>query len=424
MTALRMTVITTTLENGLRVVSHEMPHLQTVSLGVWINAGARNETPEEHGIAHFLEHMAFKGTRRRSAVQIAEEIETAGGDINAATGMEMTSYFARVLKGDTALALDVLADILLEPKFDPNEIERERQVVIQEIAAAQDDPGDLVFDLAQQCAYPDQALGRPILGTVGSVSAFSPGMITAYRDCHYGAPSMVLSAAGAITHDDLVCQGRDAFARFSARPRKTAAPGSFSSGFACREKSLEQTHIVLAFEAPGYTDEAFYAAQVTASILGGGMSSRLFQEVREKRGLCYSIGTFSSNYAETGLVGVYAATSPDLTEELLTVMTGELTAFAGDVRDDEAIRARAQLKAGLLMSLESSSMRADQVARQLLAFGRVVPVDEISQKVDAVDRAAVADLAGQLFTTAQPVYSAVGALDGLASYERVAAQFG
>ncbi len=418
-----MTIQVTTLDNGLRVVSHEMPHLETVSLGVWINAGARNEAPEQHGIAHFLEHMAFKGTNRRSALQIAEEIESAGGDINAATGMEMTSYFARVLKGDTVLALDVLSDILLEPKFDMGEIDRERQVVIQEIGASLDDPGDLVFDLAQECAFPDQALGRPILGTVGSVGSFSPAMISDYRDTHYGAPAMVLSAAGAVTHEDLVREAGDAFGRFSARPRLAAEEGIYAGGFVSCEKPLEQTHIVLAFKAPGYVDEAFYTTQVLASILGGGMSSRLFQEIREKRGLCYSIGTFSSNFAETGLMGIYAATSPDLTEELVAVLTGELTAFAQSVGDDETIRARAQLKAGLLMSLESSSMRADQVARQLLAFGRIVPVDEVAQKVDAVDRAAVSDLAKRLFSSAQPVYSAVGCLDGLASYERVAAQF-
>ena len=418
-----MTVRVTTLDNGLRVVSHDMPHLETVSLGVWINAGARNEAPEQHGIAHFLEHMAFKGTNRRSAMQIAEEIESAGGDINAATGMEMTSYFARVLKDDTPLALDVLADILLEPRFDADEIDRERQVVIQEIGASLDDPGDLVFDLAQQCAYPDQALGRPILGTVGSVSSFSPGMISDYRDTHYGAPGMVLSAAGAITHDDLVREAEGAFGRFSDRPCKASEDGAYVGGFVSRDKPLEQTHIVLAFKAPGYTDERFYTTQVMASILGGGMSSRLFQELREKRGLCYSIGSFSSSFAETGLMGIYAATSPELTGELVTVLTGELTSFAESVRDDETVRARAQLKAGLLMSLESSSMRADQVARQLLAFGRVVPVEEVAQKVDSVDRAAVSDLAALLFSSAQPVYSAVGALDGLASYERVAAQF-
>lgn len=418
-----MTVSLTTLDNGLRVVSHEMPHLQTVSLGVWINAGARNEALEEHGIAHFLEHMAFKGTNRRSALEIAEEIESAGGDINAATGMEMTSYFARVLKDDTALALDVLADILLEPRFDAEEIERERQVVIQEIGASLDDPADLVFDLAQQCAFPDQPLGRPILGTISSVSAISPTMIQSYRDAHYGAHEMVLAAAGAIDHDRLVQLAGEAFGRFSSRPRRPATPGAYRGGFTCRDKDLEQTHLVFAFRSPGYTDDAFYTAQVLSNILGGGMSSRLFQEVRERRGLCYSIGTFSSSYADTGLIGVYAATSPGLTEELVAVLTGELTRFAGDVHEDETVRARAQLKAGLLMSLENSAMRADQIARQLLAFGRVIPIEEVAEKVDAVDCAALSGLAAQLFSSAQPVYSAVGALDGLTPFEKVAERF-
>lgn len=418
-----MTVRTTTLPNGLQVVSHEMPHLHTVSLGVWVHAGARNETPEEHGIAHFLEHMAFKGTNRRNAMQIAEEIESAGGDINAATGMETTAYFARVLKDDAPLALDVLSDILLEPRFEPAEIERERQVVIQEISASLDDPDDLVFDLAQHCAYPEQALGRPILGTVASVSAFSRDTIASYRDTHYAAPSMVLSAAGAISHDDLVREAEDAFGRFSNHPASPWAPGSYHGGCSLCKKPLEQTHLVLAFKAPGYTDDDFYPLQVFSSILGGGMSSRLFQEVREKRGLCYSIGSFTSAFAETGLFGVYAATSPELTEELMTVLTGELCAFAGNMREDEVNRARAQLKAGLLMNLESSSMRADQIGRQLLAFGKVMDVEEILQKVDAVDMSAVTALADKVFAGAPPAFSAVGSIERVASYDDIAAQF-
>ena len=229
-----MPVRTTTLDNGLRIVTHEMPHLHTVSVGVWVHAGARNETLEQHGIAHFLEHMAFKGTRRRDARQIAEDIESAGGDINASTGMETTAYFARILKEDVALALDVLSDILLEPKFDPSEIERERQVVIQEIGASLDDPDDLVFDLAQNCAYPDQALGRPILGTIESVSGFSPDTLTGYRDTHYAAPAMVLSACGAVNHDEFVEKADKAFSRFCAKPRKAWDAGTYRGGCCLR----------------------------------------------------------------------------------------------------------------------------------------------------------------------------------------------
>jgi len=418
-----MPVRTSELDGGLRVVAHGMPHLHTVSLGVWVNAGARNEADDQHGVSHFLEHMAFKGTRRRNARQIAEEIESAGGDINAATGMETTAYFARVLKGDLPIALDILSDILIEPLFDASEMDRERQVICQEIGASLDAPDDLVFDLAQRCAYPGQALGRPILGTMESVSGFTPESIVCYRDAHYGAPSMVLSAAGAVDHDDLVRQVEDAFGRLSTVPSAPSDGGSYCGGFDCAEKPLEQTHVVLAFKAPGYTQDQFYALQVFSSVLGGGMSSRLFQEIREKRGLCYSIGSFTSAYKETGLFGVYAATSPDLTSELLTVLTGELGVFAGDVGEDETARARAQLKAGLLMSLESSSMRADQVARQLLAFGRVISVEEISDKVDAIDRAAVADMADALLSGAKPAFAAVGALNQVASYDHIAAQF-
>ncbi|MGI9413448.1 MAG: M16 family metallopeptidase [Hyphomicrobiales bacterium] len=418
-----MSIRTSQLENGLRVVSHEMPHLHTVSLGVWVNAGARNEAVDQHGISHFLEHMAFKGTRRRNALQIAEEIESAGGDINAATGMETTAYFARVLKGDLPIALDVLSDILIEPMFDLREMERERQVICQEIGAALDAPDDLVFDLVQSCAYPEQPLGRPILGTIESVSGFSPDCIVGYRDSHYGAPSMVLSAAGAVDHDDLVRQAEDAFGRLPGHTAGQSAGGAYRGGFDCAEKPLEQTHVVLAFKAPGYTEDQFYALQVFSSVLGGGMSSRLFQEIREKRGLCYSIGSFTSAYKDTGLFGVYAATSPDLTSELLTVLTGELGVLSGNVGEDETARARAQLKAGLMMSLESSSMRADQVARQLLAFGRVLTVEEISGKVDAVDSAAVSGLADALLSGAKPAFAAVGALNQVASYDHIAAQF-
>jgi predicted Zn-dependent peptidase len=418
-----MSVEVTRLENGMRVVSHEMPHLHTVSLGVWVNAGARCEAPTQHGISHLLEHLAFKGTRRRTAQAIAEEIEAAGGDLNAATGMETTAYFARLLKEDLPLAVDVLADILLEPLFDPTELDRERQVIIQEINAAFDAPDDLVFELAQQVAYPGQSLGRSILGTASSVRGFTAENVFGYRDAHYGGPAMVLSAAGAVEHRHLVMLAEEAFARLPATSGPAWQAGAYKGGVALAEKPLEQTHLVLGFEAPGYTDTSFYALQVLTSALGGGMSSRLFQEVREKRGLCYAVGAFSSCYVDTGMMGVYAATSPDLADELMHVLTGEITRFAADVRADEVDRARAQLKAGLLMGLESSSTRADQIARQLLAFDRIVPVAEIAERVDAIGCADIRDLGARLLDHAVPTYTAVGTLNTVASYNTIAAQF-
>ncbi len=417
-----MTPEITTLENGLRVVSYEMP-LQTTALGIFVKAGARNETEQQNGIAHLLEHMAFKGTSRRSAYQIAEEIEDVGGEINASTSMEMTAYYARVLKDDVPLGIDILSDIILDPKFDPDELERERGVILQEIAAANDTPDDLVFDLAQKAAFPSDALGRPILGSAEAVKAYSGAEIAAYRDEHYGAPSMVVSAAGAIRHDQLVDLAAGALSSVRTEAGPDWEGASYSGGDHRVEKPLEQTHVVLSFTGPGYHDDNIYALQVLSGVLGGGMSSRLFQEVREKRGLCYSIFGYASAYQDTGLINVYAATGPELTDELVNVVSAELCGVADDVTEDEVKRARAQLKAGLMMSLESPSARASQMARQLLLYGRIVDPDEIIAKVDAVDAAAVAGMARQVFSGAKPSVGAVGDLSGLASYDRITAKF-
>ena len=418
-----MTPKLTTLDSGLRVVSYRMPQLQTTSLGIWVKAGARNETAAQNGIAHYLEHMAFKGTSKRNALQIAEEIEDVGGEINASTSMEMTAYYARVLKDDAPLAIDILSDIILDPKFDENELERERGVILQEIAASIDTPDDLVFDLAQKAAYPDHPLGRPILGSAEAVSQYDGAAIAAYRDQHYAAPSILVSAAGAIEHDELVELARSALAALPtvAGPKWDGA--QYGGGVHLVEKPLEQTHVVLSFKGPGYHSEDIYALQVLSGILGGGMSSRLFQEVREKRGLCYSIFAYASAYEDTGLINVYAATGPRETGELVDVVSEQLRTIARTVSEAEVKRARTQLKAGLMMSLESSSARANQIARQLLLYNRVVSPEEIIEKIDAVDVAAISDLASRLFERTRPSLGAVGDLSGLASYDQIAAQF-
>ncbi|MEM7425855.1 MAG: pitrilysin family protein [Pseudomonadota bacterium] len=413
----------TTLESGLRVVSYEMPSLQTAALGIFVKAGARNETAQQNGIAHLLEHMAFKGTRSRSAYQIAEEIEDVGGEINASTSMEMTAYYARVLKDDVPLAVDILSDIILDPQFDPQELDRERGVILQEIAAANDTPDDLVFDLAQKAAYPEDPLGRPILGTADAVRAYTGAEIAAYRDAHYGAPAMVVSAAGAVSHDQLVDLAAGALSDLSTENGPGWHDAGYSGGDLRAEKPLEQTHLVLSFTGPGYHHEDIYALQILGGVLGGGMSSRLFQEVREKRGLCYSIFAYASAYQDTGLLSVYAATGPELADELVNVVGGELCNLADSISESEVKRARAQLKAGLMMSLESPSARASQIARQLLLYGRLLEPDEIIAKVDAVDAEAVAKMAQRVFSGAKPAVGAVGDLSGLASYDQIAAKF-
>ncbi|MEM8687113.1 MAG: pitrilysin family protein [Pseudomonadota bacterium] len=418
-----MTPKLTTLDSGLRVVSYQMPQLQTTSLGIWVKAGARNESTAQNGIALYLEHMAFKGTSKRNALQIAEEIEDVGGEINAATSMETTAYYARVLKDDAPLALDILSDIILDPKFDQTELERERGVILQEIAASIDTPDDLVFDLAQKAAYPDHPLGRPILGSAEAVSQYDGAAIAAYRDQHYAAPSILVSAAGAVEHDELVDLAQSALAALptAAGPKWDGA--QYGGGVHLVEKPLEQTHVVLSFKAPGYHSKDIYALQVLSGILGGGMSSRLFQEVREKRGLCYSIFAYASAYEDTGLLNVYAATGPQETGELVDVVSEQLRTIAQTVGEAEVKRARTQLKAGLMMSLESSSARANQIARQLLLYNRVVSPEEIIEKIDAVDVAAISDLGSRLFERTRPALGAVGDLSGLAPYDQIAAQF-
>ncbi|MCB4379794.1 insulinase family protein, partial [Synechococcus sp. MU1644] len=301
-----MTTQTHSLSNGFRIVTEHMPGLASASIGIWVGAGARHETPEQNGIAHFLEHMAFKGTKRRSALQIAEAIEDVGGYINAYTSREVTAYYARVLENDVPLALDVLADILLNPVFDQSEIEVERGVILQEIGQALDTPDDVIFDWLQEQAYPEQPLGRTILGPSERVSSFGCADLSRFVDEHYGPEQMILSAAGAVDHDAIVRLAEELFGHLSPRPKRVADFATFAGGEERRSKALEQAHFAMAFESPGYRDDAIYTAQIYASALGGGMSSRLFQEVRENRGLCYTIFAQAGAYADTGMTTVYA----------------------------------------------------------------------------------------------------------------------
>jgi predicted Zn-dependent peptidase len=273
-----VSVTVSKLNNGLTVVSHAMPEVETVSIGLWAGTGSRGEAPAEHGVAHFLEHMAFKGTARRSARDIAEEIEAVGGDLNAATGVDTTAYYARVMRNDMPLALDILSDIILEPRFDSEELERERDVILQEIASALDSPEDIVFDLVQDAAYPDQPAGRPILGTVESVSALSRDQLGNFLSAHYHAPNMVLVAAGAVDHAALIEEAELRLAKLDPAASPPPSASHYRGGIRRGEKSFEQTHLVLGFEGPAYGHADYYTARILAGVLGGGMSSRLFQE--------------------------------------------------------------------------------------------------------------------------------------------------
>ncbi|MGB0905498.1 MAG: M16 family metallopeptidase, partial [Mangrovicoccus sp.] len=318
-----MTVQTHRLANGLRIVTERMPGLKSASLGLWITAGGRHERPEQNGIAHFLEHMAFKGTQRRSALEIAEAIEDVGGYINAYTSREMTAYYARVLENDVMLALDVISDIVLNPVFDEKEIEVERGVILQEIGQALDTPDDVVFDWLQETAFPDQALGRTILGPAERVDGFGRDDLFGFVQERYGPGQIILSAAGAVDHDEIVRAAEQIFGHMKASPFQVPEPARFLGGERRELKTLEQVHFTLALEGPSYRDEQIYTAQIFATALGGGMSSRLFQEIREKRGLCYAIFAQASAYSDTGMTTIYAGTSGDQLGALCDLVADE-----------------------------------------------------------------------------------------------------
>lgn len=418
-----MTVRITTLNNGLRVVSDDMAQLKTATVGVWVGGGARDETVDGHGVAHLLEHMAFKGTERRSARAIAEEIEAVGGHLNAYTSREQTAYYARVMAADSALGLDILADILQHSTFEAAELERERTVVIQEIGQVNDTPDDVVFDYLQEVAYPGQLLGRSILGTESSVGGLTQAHLRGFMAARYRAPQMVLVGAGAIDHDRLVALAAEAFAGLPPAPAAGLSPARYGGGEFRDARDLDQVHVALAFPGVAYDDPDFYAVQVYATLLGGGMSSRLFQEVREKRGLCYSIFAFAGAFLDGGLVSVYAGTGENEVAELVPLVAEQILATTESVRADEIARAQAQLKVGLVMSLESSSARAEQLGRQMLIYGRPLDIDEVMGRIDAVDIAAVRRAARRMLTAGRPSLAAIGPLARLESYDRVAARF-
>ena len=386
-----MTIQTTTLPNGFRIVTEHMPTLESAAVGLWVDAGARHERAEQNGIAHFLEHMAFKGTARRSALQIAEEIEDVGGYINAYTSREMTAFYARVLRADVGLALDVLADIVLNPAFDPREIEVERGVILQEIGQALDTPDDIIFDWLQEVAYPGQPIGRPILGESAGCRALARTTCAAFVASHYGPGQMILSAAGAVDHDMLVRLAEPLFGHLRAKPVVVADPAQFQTGERRETRTLEQAHFTFALEAPAYRHADFYTSQVFSGALGGSMSSRLFQRLREERGLCYTVFAQSGAYSDTGMITIYAGTGGDQVADLALLTMDEVKRAAGDMSEAEIARARAQMKAGLLMGLESPSARAERLAKLLSIWGRVPDLSEAIDKIDAVTVAGVRD---------------------------------
>ncbi|CCQ74654.1 pitrilysin family protein [Magnetospira sp. QH-2] len=417
------TVKTTTLPSGLRIVSDYMPSVETVSLGTWVEVGTRHEIPARNGISHLLEHMAFKGTPTRDARAIAEEIEAVGGAINAYTSREHTAYYAKVLKEDAGLAMEILADILQNSELDGEELERERAVVLQEIHQAHDTPDDIVFDYLQETAYPDQPLGRPVLGTADRISALERQDLMDHMSDHYGASSLVVAAAGKIKHEDLEDLAEEAFAGLAGHATAKPQLAAYQGGEHRAERDLEQVNMVLAFDGTPYDHKDYYATSVLSGLLGGGMSSRLFQEIREKHGLVYSIYSFSSSYADGGLFGIYAGTGEEEVAQVVPLICDQIKGVCNNLTDKEVARSKAQIKAAILMSLESSGTRCEQLARQMMIFGRPLPIPEIVERLDAVDTATVRRTAQRIFAST-PTLAAVGPLGQLEGLEGIGARLG
>jgi predicted Zn-dependent peptidase len=412
----------TTLDNGLRVLTDRMDTVESASVGVWVGVGARHETIDVNGVSHLLEHMAFKGTRRRDARAIAEEIENVGGHLNAWTSRENTAYFARVLAADVPLAVDILADILQNSAFDSAELERERTVIVQEIGQVDDTPDDLIFDRFQEIAYPGQPLGRPVLGSEERVRKMSRDAIAGYMRDNYTAPAMVLAASGKVDHDKLVESAQRLFGNLPNRNGPSFEPGRYQGGEKLEQRELEQAHVVLGFEGVAYNDPDYYALMVASNILGGGMSSRLFQEIRERRGLVYSIYAYSGSYLDGGIFGVYAGTGEENLKELVPAVCEEIVKLGEGATEGEIARTRAQIKSGILMGLESTSARVERLGQHAMVYGAPLPIDDVVAKIEAVDSAAIGRVIRRVIAS-EPTVTAIGPIAELERMGGVAASF-
>lgn len=417
-----MTVNMTTLDNGLRVATDSMEGVESVALGLWVAVGTRHERAEVNGVAHLVEHMLFKGTHKRSAFDISAQMENVGGHLNAYTTREVTAYHAKVLKQEVQLAADILTDMLQNATLVDEELERERGVIIQEIGQSIDQPDDIIFDHVQLLSYPDSGLGRPVLGTPNIIRAIKREDMTDYISGHYTAPQIVFAAAGAVTHAAIVEMANsmcDGLARLSKTANDSA---TFTSGDVREARAIEQLHALLMFKGVSYRDPDYFTLSVLSTLLGGGMSSRLFQEIREKRGLVYSIYSFCSAYQDGGQFGIYAGTDPDRIDELLPVVAEQMQAVAVHVSEDELKRAKAQLRASLFMAQESTMARAERLAYNQLMHQRFIGNEETVRKIEAVTLADIKRVMAMVLQT-RPASGFVGPLTKVPAGDAVARMF-
>jgi len=408
----------TTLDNGLRIVTQEMPNFETVSLGIWNFVGGRDEIESNNGVAHLLEHMAFKGTISRSAREIAETIENVGGDINAYTSKEITAYYVKLIAGDLKLGIDILSDIIQNSIYANEELDRERGVILQEIGMYLDSPDEMIFDYWQEKAFPNQPIGRSILGKTDIIKNISREQVKDFMINHYHPKKMIVSASGKIDHDKFVEDIKNSFTNLPLGANNNRIKSNYKSGEYREQKKLEQIHLLLGFEGIDYHHEDYYSLMIYSSLLGGGMSSRLFQEIREKRGLVYGISSFSSSYTDTGIFGVYCGTGEKEIQELIPVLCDQLNESPKSISLKEINRGKAQLKAGLMMGMESSFRRCESAARQLLVFNRIIDTNEIINNIDKVSLESVERIA-KLIVSRPITISSIGPIEKLEMLDKI-----
>ncbi|MBL6664842.1 MAG: insulinase family protein [Rickettsiales bacterium] len=398
----------TTFDNGLRVAADEMTDVESVSIGVFVNTGSRNEDKKVNGISHFLEHMAFKGTQKRSAKEIAEEFEGIGGSINAYTSREKTVYYVKVLKKHAEFAVEFLSDILQNSTFDEVELEKERGVILQEIAMTNDTPDDIVFDYFQETAYPNQAYGRSILGPKSNIKKFQASDFKDYIFKQYNYSDIAIAAAGNIKQDDLVKWSKKYFNNLSNGKQQEVELSKYVGGEFKKHKNLEQVNLVLGFDGISYLDDDYYKSQILSMILGGGMSSRLFQHIREELGLAYSIYSFNQGSRDSGIFSIYAGTTPEKVSQLLDATNVEIKKICEGIHDKELNKVKTQFEASLLMAKESTSTRMQKLGNNILNKNRVIHSEEIIEKINAIQKTEIVDLAGKIFTKSKPTFAMVG----------------
>lgn len=415
-------VRTVTLANGLTIVLEEIPFIRSISFGIWVRNGSRNESAGTNGISHFIEHMLFKGTDNRSAMDIADEMDAVGGQLNAYTAKEFTCYYTRTLDTHFDTALDILSDMLLHSKFDEAEISKERNVITEELNMYEDSPDELVHDLLELSIFDGNPLGFSILGTEKSISSFNTDTFYQYYNENYHPQNTVIAAAGNFKAEEAIAKIEKYFGCMSreAEYKANDIPAVYRPRFVAKEKDIEQVHVSIGFPSIKMGTEESYALSMINTIFGGGMSSRLFQKVREEHGLAYSIYSNNASYVDTGLFSIYAALNPSSLEQVILLIMDEIRRLDTDkITSEQLVKTKEQLKSNYLMSLESSSSRMSSIGRSRLLLNRILSPDELIEKIDSVTLDKIYDLIGEIFDFKQMSISAVGKLKGM-SLEKIA----